>query len=145
MDKRSDRSSKTVGVCVNVITLIMVVFVLPLSLPSCVRKNGEAQNTAEANIAMYELQTKNIEHLLVCLDHAFSMMPEQTNSNQSQATVLVSLLNTTTAQRLILQDRRETLGERQRLELTNMSKRLQTVHEDLRACLKALRGNEEEI
>ena len=134
--KQPNAREKTGVLSFSVTTITIVVFVLLLSLPSCAKKNAEA----DADITIYELQTKNIEHVLVCLDHYFTMIPEQASSKQHQMNTLVGLLNITTAQLLILQDQRETLGEEQRQELTNMSKRLHAVHEDLQARFKAIQG-----
>lgn len=109
--------------------------VMLLLLPSCSKKN------AEVDISPYELQTRNIEHLLVCLDQAFLMIPEQANSKQRQANTLVGLLNVTTAQLLIVNDQlRPTSGQEQRQELTEMSTRLYAVHEDLQARLETMQG-----
>jgi len=125
---------KAVGVCLCGITITTVVFGLLLSSPSCSKKN------AEADITIYEVQIRGIEHLIVCLDHCFAMMPEQANSKQRQASMLGALLNITLGHSVILNDKREGLGKEQRLELTKMSKRLDAVHEGLRARFKAIRG-----
>ena len=114
-------------------TIHITVFFLFLSLSSCSKKN------VEPNIAIYEQQTKSIEHLLVCLDQQFSMTSDQENFKLSQANTLVGLINVTNGQLQIVNDQfRMILDEEQRAELNKMSKRLLTVVKNLQIRFKAL-------
>jgi hypothetical protein len=119
-------------------SLLMSMTIILLFITGC---DNEENNTLaeDTNINIYELQTKNIEHLLVCIDSTFSITTESANSKQSKANTLVALMNLNTAQMLIVNDQNTTtLGKEQRLELTKISKRLQVVHEDLQYRFTAL-------